>query len=162
MNGDNSLQRTTLQPDPHYADSVVPMGKRQELAAHIRALVAAHGDAIREQLATPEVAKEYCDTIRWGVTQRPPDRTCLNQYASIMKLVGEERRITVEFIHSLGVQSEEELKRYVDAAKSVEGAGPHDGAERCVAYLEAYLNAFPESRGTFVRRLGGLVPVEMG
>ena len=156
------MQRTTLPDSTHPEYGVVAMGARKELATHIRSLVAAHGDAIREQLATPEVAKEYCDTIRWGVTQRPPDRTCLNQYASIMKLVGEERRITVEFIHSMGASSEEELKRYVDAAKSVEGAGPHDGAERCVAYLEAYLNAFPDSRGTFVRRLGGLVPVEMG
>jgi hypothetical protein len=37
--------------------------------------------------------------------------------------------------------------------------GPHDGAERCVAYLEAYVSAYPEQRGEIVRRLGGLVAV---
>ena len=51
---------------------------------------------------------------------------------------------------------------WIHAAKSVEGAGPHDGAERCVAYLEAYLNVYPEQRAAAVKRLGGLVPVEMG
>lgn len=141
------------------SNDVVALGKRKELAAHIRELVNSHADEVRGGLATSETARAYVDTIKWGVAQRPPDRTCLNQYAAIMKLVGEERRITVEFIHSLGVQSEAELRTYIDRAKSVEGVGPHDGAERCVAYLEAYFNAYPEQRSAAVKRLGGYVPV---
>jgi len=141
------------------SQDVIPFGSRKELAAQIRALVAAHGEEIRAGLATPEVARDYIDVIKWGMKQRPPDRTCLNQYALVMKLVGEETRITVEFISSLGARSEDELRRYVEAAKSVEGVGPHEGAERCVAYLEAYFNMNPDQRPAAIRRMGGHVPV---
>ena len=79
-----------------------------------------------------------------------------------MKLVGEEKRITVEFLNSLGASSEQQLRSYVEAAKSVEGASLHDSAERCVAFLEVYFNANPELRGAAVKRLGGYVPVEAG
>lgn len=136
------------------------MGSRREFAVKVRELVAGAGDTVRERFSSDEVVADYVRTIHAGI--KAGDRTALRLYSEVMKLVGEERRITVEFIHSLGARSEEELKRYVDAAKSVEGAGPHDGAERCVAYLEAYLNVYPEQRGAAVKRLGGLVPVEMG
>lgn len=158
-------QSTTLAPSEHaYTPGPVAMGSRTAFASQVRALVEATGNDVREALAKRDVVEDFCLTIHEGIkpfskTGRPPDRTCLNQYAQIMKLVGEERRITVEFIHGLGAKSEEELRRYVDAAKSVEGAGPHDGAERCVAYLEAYLNVYPEQRAASLRRLGGYVPV---
>ena len=135
----------------------VAMGARREFTAKVRELVAGAGDSVREQFASDEVVADYVATVHRGI--KTGDRTSLRLYAEIMKLVGEERRITVEFIHSLGARSEEELKRYVDAAKSVEGAGPHDGAERCVAYLEAYLNVYPEQRAAAVKRLGGYAPV---
>jgi hypothetical protein len=76
-----------------------------------------------------------------------------------MKLIGEERRVIVEFVNRLGARSEDDLRRYVETARSVEGVGPHEGAERCVAYLEAYFNAFPEQRHAAIKRLGGAVPV---
>jgi hypothetical protein len=138
----------------------VAVGARQRQAALVRRLVEEAGDSIREELASPAVVKSWCESIRQGVKLR--SRTEMNLYAQVMRLLGEERRITVEFIHSLGAKSEDELRRYVDAAKSVEGAGPHDGAERCVAYLEAYFNVYPEQRGASVRRMGGYVPVEVG
>ena len=59
----------------------------------------------------------------------------------------------------LTAESEKELRAYVESAKSVEGAGPHDGASRCTDYLEAYLNLYPEQRASVVKRLGGLVPI---
>lgn len=160
MTEPNALQPTTLGVQYKDPNAVVPLGQRREYTARVRALVAQAGDSAREAFADPAIVAAYVKAIHDGIMVR--DRTALNLYSQVMKLIGEERRITVEFIHSLGASSEEELKRYVDAAKSVEGAGPHDGAERCVAYLEAYLNAFPEGRGAFVRRLGGYVPVEAG
>lgn len=134
---------------------MVPMGARREFTARVRALVAEAGDVAREGLARPEVVSDYVATIHRGV--KAGDRTALRLYSEVMKLVGEERRITVEFIHSLGARSEGELRKYVEAAKSVEGAGPHDGAARCVDYLEAYLNLYPDQRASMVKRLGGLV-----
>ena len=139
---------------------VAAYGARAKQAAIVKAMVAEAGDLVREELAQPSVVKAWCDSLREGIKLR--SRTEMNLYAQVMKLVGEERRITVEFIHSMGASSETELRRYVEAAKSVEGVGPHDGAERCLAYLEAYLNVYPDQRSGAVRRLGGYVPVDMG
>ena len=138
-------------------DDLTATGSRREFTARVRALVEGAGERVREEFAEPDTVALYCKAIRAGIVAR--DRTALNLYAQIMKLVGEERRITVEFIHSLGARSEKELRDYVEAAKSVEGAGPHEGAARCVDYLEAYLNLNPGQRESVVRRLGGLVPV---
>jgi hypothetical protein len=135
----------------------VAVGSRRDFAVTVRNLVESNRDAVLTQLATDEVARDYADAIRIGIKKR--DRTALNLYAQIMKLVGEERRIVVEFVQGLGVRNEGDLKRMVEMARSVEGVGPHDGAERCVAYLEAYFNAFPDQRPAALRRLGGYVPV---
>lgn len=136
---------------------VVPMGQRRAYVAQVRALVDTQGAKVREGLADDAVVKEYVAAIRRGI--QTGSRTEMNLYAQIMKLVGEERRITVEFINSLGAKDEQELRRLVDIAKSGEGASIHDSAERCVAFLEAYFNAYPEQRLAAVRRLGGYVPV---
>lgn len=142
------------------ADDLTPVGARREFTNRVRALVETAGNQALEALAAPDAVSEYVDAIRAGVRAR--DRTALHIYAKQMKMIDQDKTITLEFYHRFGVKGEDELKRYVDAARSVEGAGPHDGAERCVAYLEAYLNAFPEQRGPAVKRLGGYVPVEAG
>ena len=142
------------------AVDVVPVGQRQAFTRQVRELVSHSGDLVREGLATPEVVADYVATIKAGV--KIGSRTEMNLYAQIMRLVGEEKRITVEFINSLGATSESQLRSYVDAAKSVEGASLHDSAERCVAFLELFFNANPELRSAAVKRLGGYVPVEAG
>lgn len=135
----------------------VVSGRRAELRRRANALVETAGDTIRAELARDDVARTYARVIREGVADR--DRTCIIAYGQIMKLLGAEKMLVVNFVNGLGVNSETELRRMLDVAKSVEGIGPHDGAERCVAYLEAYFNAFPEQRGAALRRLGGYVPV---
>lgn len=142
--------------DPEKVGTVA-MGARREYAEKVRSLVAVQGDVVRESLASDETVKSYCEALKEGVRLR--SRTELNLYAQIMKLVGEERRIIVEFVQGLGVKSEADLQRLVGMAKSVEGVGPHDGAERCVTYLEAYFNAYPDQRPVALKRLGGYVPV---
>ena len=149
------LQKQRLPGD------TVPVGDKLEFTRQVRDLVAVAGDKIRDGLADEDTVKDYVRTIKLGIRD-PKNKTCLNLYSQVMKLVGEERRVVVEFVNRLGARSEDELRRYVETAKSVEGVGPHDGAERCVAYLEAYFNAFPEQRGAAVKRLGGYVPVQMG
>lgn len=138
---------------------VVAMGSRRELATRAKELVAVAADTVRAEICEPEYVKEFVATLKHGASRGVMDRTCLNIVSQIYKLLGEERKLTVEFIHSLGVQSEAELRTYIERGRSVEGVGPHDGAERCAAYLEAYLRAFPEQRETLVKRMGGLVAV---
>ena len=137
---------------------VRPVGDRQALTARARALVEVAGDTVRTELCAPEVVKEFCDTIRFGTSKSVMDRTCLNIQAQVYKLLGEERKLVVEFCHSLGVSTEAELRSYVDAARSVEGATEHDTAERVTAFLETYLSRNPQMRVALVKRLGGQVP----
>lgn len=144
-----------------YPGDVVPVGDKLEFTKRVRDLVGIAGDQIREGLADESTVKDFVKTVKLGVRD-PRNKTCLNLYAQVMKLIGEERRVIVEFVNRLGARSEDDLRRYVETAKSVEGVGPHDGAERCVAYLEAYFNAYPEQRHAAIKRLGGLTPVEPG
>jgi len=137
-------------------EGVTPLGSRREFTERVRGLVAESGDRVREDFAAEDVVRDYCEAIRSGIKAR--DRTALNLYAQIMKL-GEERRITVEFIHSLGAKSEDELRRMVEAVKAAEGADVLDGVERAAAYLEAALQIHPEHRQAVVLRLGGVVPI---
>ena len=134
------------------------MGARRELTAQVREMVAVAADTVREEMSEPGFVREFCETLKYGSSREVMDRTCINATLQILKLVGEERRITVEFIHSLGASSEEQLKSYVEAAKSVEGASLHDSAERCLSFLEVYFNAHPQTRVAGVKRLGGQVP----
>jgi len=134
------------------------MGARKELTAQVREMVAVAADTVREEMSEPSFVREFCATLKYGASKAVMDRTCINATLQILKLVGEERRITVEFIHSLGASSEEQLKGYVEAAKSVEGASLHDSAERCIAFLEAYFNANPQMRRAGIKRLGGQLP----
>jgi hypothetical protein len=136
----------------------VAMGARKDFTAKVRGLVEVAGNEVREAFAAPEMVQLAIKTIREGMEVR--DRTCVNLYFQTMKMVGEDRRITVEFIHSLGAKDESELKRYVDAAKSVEGAGPRDGAMRCAEFLRAYFDVNPQDRTALAQLMGLYAPVE--
>ena len=138
-------------------EDTTPVGARKAYTAQVRALVETNGAMVREGLASQGVVDDYISAIHRGI--KAGDRTAMNLYAQIMKLVGEERRITVEFINSMGAKDENELRRYVEIAKSGEGASIHDSAERCISFLELYFNAYPAARDTGIRRLGGYSPV---
>lgn len=137
---------------------LMPHGGRVALAATARELVDRSADEMREWFVsdTP-FRQQFVQTLKAGALDR--DRTCLNIVSQIYKLVGEERRLVIEFVHSLGASSEEELRRMVEAVKAAEGADVLDGVERAAAYLEAALTIHPEHRQAVVLRLGGIVPV---
>lgn len=139
------------------------MGGRKDFVKQADSLLAAAGATIKADLAKDkDYAREFLSTLKWGASREVMDRTCINVMARLYKLTGEENQLTIELVHRLGASSEEQLAQYVQSAKSVEGASLHDSAERCVAFLEAYLNVHPEQRQAAVRRLGGYVPVEAG
>jgi hypothetical protein len=138
-------------------DGTVITGRRKEFHELASRLVDENADLIRQELSTPDVRKLFLDALKAGLVRR--ERHCINEYSRIMRLAGEEYRVVMEFAVQFGASSPDHLRKMVDMAKSVEGVGPHDGAERCASYLEAYLNAFPEQRQAVIRRLGGYVPV---
>lgn len=134
-----------------------PLGGRDAFSRMALALVEQAGDEIRTQLAAPGVVSDFVTAIHSGLKVR--DRTCLNLYPKLLKMVDAEQRLVFEVWNMLGVKDAGEARAKIEMARSVEGMGPHDGADRCVAYLEAYLGAFPDKRSAIVRRLGGLVSV---
>jgi len=140
------------------AEGLMPRGGRIALAQTAKELVERAGDEMREWFVSDTPFRQkFVETLKQGAIER--DRTCLNIVSQIYKLVGEERRLVVEFVHSLGAKSEEELRRMVEAVKAAEGADVLDGVERAAAYLEAALTIHPEHRQAVVLRLGGVVPI---
>ena len=138
--------------------SDVPVGRRKAYADKVRALTEVAGAQVREQLATPDVVASFCGAIKDGIVER--DRTALNLYAQVMKLVGEERKLIVEFVHSMGAKSEDELRRMFMSAKQAEGADIVTAIERCTAFLEGALPMHEQHRQVVIRRLGGYLPVD--
>lgn len=132
-------------------------GRRLEFASAVDKKVSEAGDLVRSILADGETPAEVARVIVRGAKRG--DRSCLNHYTRLMKLAGEERKLTIEFLHSYGVRTEDELRRMVDTVRSAEDSNVVDGIERATAYLEAALRLEPHQRDLVVRRLGGLVPV---
>ena len=105
--------------EPLREGSVVAMGSRRAFAERMRELVERDRAQVTEQLAAENASADFVDAILWGVRQRPPDRTCMNLRAQIMKSVDEERKVVHEFWLRLGVSDEAEAARLVSMAKSV-------------------------------------------
>jgi len=139
---------------------VVPFGARNQFTARVRELVDAAGDQTAEELAAPENVKRWVSSLMKGVDVR--DRTCMNLYAKVLRMVDNGEELLANVLRRLGEADEAKAAAYIAAAKSVEGAGPHEAAERCEAYLEAYYSMNEERRPAGIRRLGGYVPVEQG
>lgn len=141
-------------------DGSVVSGRKQDFSAMAKLAVEMHRDVVLTTLATKENARKFCEVTIKGMEEGK--RTQYIAFKDMMKLVGAERKLIIEFVQSMGVKSEDDLRRYVEAARSVEGAGPHDGADRCVNYLDAYCGVYPDQRALIIKRLGGYIPVEMG
>ena len=134
-----------------------PLGGRDAFSRMALSLVEQAGDAIRTGLAAPEVVSDFVTAIHSGLKVR--DRTCLNLYPRLLKMVDDEKKLIIEIWDSLGVKDAGEARAKIAMAQSVEGMGPHDGADRCLEYLSAYLSAYPDRRHAIVKRLGGVTEV---
>lgn len=144
-----------------YTADVIPLGDRQEFTALARQAVEMARSGVLADLASDEFQALLAKALKKGV--RAGDRTALNIAAKALKLnQGNELRIIHEFLVKKGVRDEAELDRKLELGRSVEGTSPHEAAERCLAYLERYLDLHSDQRETAVRRLGGLVAVEQG
>ena len=140
------------------SEELMAPGGRKAIAKLGEELAARGGDLIRQSFGEDAgFIERFIATLKQGALDR--DRTCVNTVARIYKLTDQENKLTVEFIHSLGVESEDQLRRMVEAVKAAEGADVLDGVERAAAYLEAALTIHPEHRQAVVLRLGGVVPV---
>lgn len=134
-----------------------PLGGRDAFSRMALTLVEQAGDEIRTSLAAPEVVSDFVTAIHSGLKVR--DRTCLNLYPRLLKMVDDEKKLIIEIWDSLGVKDAGEARAKIAMAQSVEGMGPHDGADRCLEYLSAYLSAYPDRRHAIVKRLGGVTEV---
>jgi hypothetical protein len=136
-----------------------PDGYRGRLAfgKGLRELVEHHKGEVLSGLMTDEVRQDFIAAIKRGV--KANSRTEMIQYAQLTKLVDQEHRLVVEFVHSLGVAGEAELRRMVEAVKGAEGADLLTSVERSVTFLEAALPMLEEHRAMVIKRLGGYLPV---
>ena len=134
-----------------------PLGARNAFSRMALALVEAAGDEIRTTIAGPEYKQAFCTSVLAGL--RVGDRTVMNMYPRLLKMVDEEKQLIIALWDNLGVSGHDEARRKIEMAQSVEGMGPHDGADRCLEYLSAYLSAYPDRRHAIVRRLGGVTEV---
>jgi len=132
-----------------------PLAARDSFSRMAMTLVEKAGEDIRERLAAPEMVHDFVTAIGAGLKVR--DRTCMNLYPRLLKMVDDEKRLIVEIWSNLGVSGPEEARQKIAMAQSVEGASPHDGAQTCVGYLESYLAMYPAQRTAIVQRLGGMV-----
>ncbi len=136
----------------------VPVGARNAFAEKVRELVEYRGDQVREELGSDDAVKEFVTAIREGVKKR--DRTCIIQYAKVMKLVDVEIKVVHELIHQMGAKTLDELKRGFATAKAAEGVDHPTAIERSTAYLEGILPSFEQYRQTVIKRLGGYLPID--
>jgi hypothetical protein len=115
-------------------------------------LVDAAGDEIRNVAASEPYVQAFMDSLLAGLQER--DRTCMNGYMKLMKLVDAERTLVVEIWNRLGVRDAGEAQVLVDRAKSAGEQTPREAAETCVRFLEAYLASEPMDRALIAARLG--------
>lgn len=142
-----------------WATSVGVRGSRKAAAARAMALVAQAGDYVRSRIAgDADFIRSYVDMLKYGASREVMDRTCINIVNAILKLQGEERKLVVEFVNSIGVQDEAELRRIVDQYRGAEGADVVTAIERCTTFLEGALPMHEAHRAVVVRRLGGVLP----
>lgn len=137
---------------------VKPYGARDGFSRAVMGLVATQRDNVKALIAEDvEMANDFWQALRHGV--KLGDKTCLELYAKILKLVDEERQVVVMVLQQLGMSSMEELERMVEVHKDHANITPEQRAAVCGDYLEMYLNAHPVERSAFIRRFGGEVVV---
>jgi len=133
-----------------------PFGARDAFSRGVMALVATQGESLLRRVADDqEMADGWLAALKKGVLLG--DSTCMALYGKIMKLAGEEQKEVHHFLHSIGMNSVDEVKQMAETFRDHAGVTPEQRAAVCADYLEMYVNAHPVEREAFVRRLGGEV-----
>ena len=140
----------------------VAMGARRNVSEIARGLVEVAKSRVESEIAGDEAfIAEFCAMLKEGASREVRDRTCINAVLMILKLVGAERVVVLEWVKALGASSEGELQRAMEVKRSIGGVEDSVVIERLTSALEALLPLHPEHRGTVVRRLGGYLPTEV-
>jgi len=133
-----------------------PFGARDAFSRGVMALVAVKGEGLLRRVAEDqEMADWWMAALRKGV--QLGDATCMSLYGKLMKLAGEEQKEVHHFLHSIGMQSVDEVRAMAETFRDHADVTPEQRAAVCADYLEMYVNANPVEREAFVRRLGGEV-----
>lgn len=135
---------------------VRPFGARDAFSRGVMALVAVQGESLLKRVADDkEMADGWLAALKKGVLMG--DTTCMALYGKIMKLAGEEQKEVHHFLHSIGMNSVDEVRAMAETFRDHADVTPEQRAAVCADYLEMYVNANPAERAAFVRRLGGEV-----
>ena len=135
---------------------VRPFGARDAFSRGVMALVATQGESLLKRVAQDqEMADGWMAALKKGVLLG--DSTCMALYGKIMKLAGEEQKEVHHFLHSIGMQTVDEVRAMAETFRDHSNVTPEQRAAVCADYLEMYVNAHPAEREAFVRRLGGEV-----
>lgn len=136
----------------------VAVGARREITARARSLVERARGQVETLVAGDEqFVIDFVSMLKAGAKER--DRTCVQAILMILKLVGQENTLVIEWVKRTGASTEDELRRIVEAYKSAGEADTLTAIERMTTALEAMLPLHEEHRGMVVRRLGGYLPV---
>jgi hypothetical protein len=138
-------------------DGFILTGRKKDFGALAKQAVEQHRDLVLSEMLTEENARKFIEVTVNGMKRG--DRTQYRAYMEMAKLAGAETKLIVEFIHSIGAKSEDEVKRAVQTMQSAEGASTLDTISRLTEALSALLNIEPTQRDFVVRQLGGIVPV---
>jgi hypothetical protein len=138
-------------------DGSIMHGRKADFSKLAKQVVENHRDLVLSEMFTDANAREFIRVTVEGMKRG--DRTQYIAYKEMAKLADVEVKHVVEFIHSTGARSEDEIRRAVQTMQSAEGASTLDTISRLTEALAALLNIEPTQRDFVVRQLGGLVPV---
>ena len=135
----------------------IALGRKMDYRKMGDEIATTHRHLVLSRLFTDENAEWFCKVTEEGM--RAGKRTQYIAYKELMEKAGVETKHIVEFIHSVGGRSEDEIRRAVQTMQSAEGASTLDTIERLTEALAGLLNVEPTQRPFVVQRLGGLIPV---
>jgi len=131
------------------------LGSRNAYVRNVVALVKETGDWFQEQLGAPENRQKYLDSIMAGV--ETGEKTAMLLYAKVMKLYEKNDRYQIQIFNTLNVKDATEASKLIERARGAAKLSPREKAEKCVSFLEAFIDTEPKQRMWILRRLGGEV-----
>lgn len=131
------------------------LGSRQAYVRNVVALVKETGDWFQEQLGAPENREVYLQSLMTGV--QTGEKTAMLLYAKVMKLYEKNDKYMIQIFNTLNVRDATEATRLIERARGAAKLSPREKAEKCVSFLEAFIDTEPKQRMWILRRLGGEV-----
>jgi hypothetical protein len=112
------------------------MGARNAVMTAGRIMASTYREQVLE-LLEPTDLKTWKEALMTGVKVR--DRTCMNLFAEMLKLVDRERDLVLVFVRALGYDKPEQLAEIVDSMRRAESMDEESLAAQSQRFLTDYL-----------------------